>query len=161
MWNVSTTLRRCDVGNERQSKQLGRVLKTRDWTDQPNNKEVRIMDAIQNNRLSQANVLTTDQTKENQALSAVKLGNEQAPQGLQKAYGTLNDRADVSSMAKKLLESEKFGKLVQSLPETISPAVSQLKAMVDEGRMSDILNRYSSTQLADDLLKSPAGAFLR
>lgn len=76
------------------------------------------------------------------------------------------DEATISDAARKAYEAEKdvlrFSRLAQRIQESFDQdKVSQLKNMVDSGRINDYLRSLNTDNLADSILKSSSAAFLR
>lgn len=79
---------------------------------------------------------------------------------------TLLDEATISDEAKKAYEGEKeilrFSRLAQRIKEPFnSEKVAQMKNLLDTGRINEYLRSLNTDALADSLLNSPSGAFLR
>ncbi len=78
------------------------------------------------------------------------------------SLGEFNDTATVSKGAKRLYEADKFGRMAQQIAEPFdSDKVARLREMVQHGKISDILKNFDDADLAEGLINSPAGAFLR
>ncbi len=78
----------------------------------------------------------------------------------------LLDEATISDEAKQAYESEKeilrFSRLAQRIKEPFSSEkVAQLKGLLDSGRINDYLRSLNTDAIAENLLNSPSGAFLR
>ncbi len=78
------------------------------------------------------------------------------------SLGLFNDTATVSQGAKRLYEAEKFGRMAQQIEEPFdSEKVARLRELVQHGKTNEILRNFDNGDLADSLINSPAGAFLR
>lgn len=103
----------------------------------------------------------------NQQQSVERVNVESAQETTNVASLDLLDQATVSDAAKKAYESEKevlrFSRLAQRIKGTSddSDRVSQLKNLVDSGRINEYLRGINTESLADSILNSPSGAFLR
>lgn len=102
------------------------------------------------------------------AAENVEAVNAQAARsGEQQPAATLSflDNADVSDKARQLLSAARYGKLAMEGADadvlSRSGLTTQLRAMVEAGRLSELTRRYDNAALADSLLNSPTGAFLR
>lgn len=78
----------------------------------------------------------------------------------------LVDEATISDEAKRAYESEKetirFSRLAQRVKEPYdADKVALFKDMLDSGRINDYLRSINTDDLADNILKSASGAFLR
>ena len=76
------------------------------------------------------------------------------------------DNATISDEAKQAYEQEKeilkFSRLAMRVKESFDgDKVSRLKDMVNSGKINDYLRNLNTDTLADSLLNSPSGAFLR
>ena len=114
-------------------------------------------------RIDNKGIDTSLLTQHNKDLEAVRERNESAAEPVKSAVlAFLNDRAEVSNDAKRLLEAERFGRLASQIEEPFdSDKVARLREMVQHGRMSDILSSFDDNALAESLLASPTAAFLR
>jgi len=102
----------------------------------------------------------------NQQQSVERVNTEAAQQTDKLSSLNLLDQATISDAAKKAYESEKevlrFSRLAQRIkdaPDT--DKVSNLKNLVDSGRINEYLRSVNTESLADSLLNSPSGAFLQ
>jgi hypothetical protein len=114
---------------------------------------------------------------ENNPLLDVQLGtqsvrdvNRQAAQessAVSSSLQELQDGANISDEARTRFEREKealkFSRMAQRLqePETNMDRVSLLKDMVNSGRINEYLRTINNEELAQKLLDSPFGNFLR
>lgn len=78
----------------------------------------------------------------------------------------LLDEATISDEAKKAYESEKevlrFGRLAQRIKAPYDgDKVAQMKNLVDSGRINEYLRSINTDELANSMLNSSSGAFLR
>lgn len=78
----------------------------------------------------------------------------------------LLDEATISSEAKAAYEKDKevmrFSRLAQRIKEPFNAdKVANIKNMLDSGRINDYLRSINTDDLAQSLLNSPSGAFLR
>lgn len=76
------------------------------------------------------------------------------------------DNATISDEARAAYEQEKeilkFSRLAMRVKETMNmDKVSKLKDMVNSGKINDYLNSLDNNSIADAILQSPSGAFLR
>lgn len=81
---------------------------------------------------------------------------------LDKLFG---DNATISSDARKAYESERemlqFARLAQRIPNSVdTDKVSRMKQMIDAGKLNEYFSSLNNTELADSILKGPAGAYL-
>lgn len=102
----------------------------------------------------------------NQQQSVERVNTEAAQQSGQIASLDLLDQATISDAAKKAYESEKdvlrFSRLAQRIKDTSNPdKVAQLKDLVNSGRINEYLRSLNTESLADSILNSPSGAFLK
>ena len=91
-----------------------------------------------------------DSARETQSVASLKFG----------------DSASISDEAKAAWERDKevlkFSRLAQRIQNTVDlDKVAQMKNMIDSGRINDYLRSLNTDALADSLLNSPSGAFLR
>lgn len=78
----------------------------------------------------------------------------------------LLDQATISDEAKTAYEKEKevmrFSRLAQRIKEPVdSEKVGTIKNMLDNGRINEYLRSINTDALAQSILDSPSGAFLR
>lgn len=78
----------------------------------------------------------------------------------------LLDQATISDEAKTAYEKEKevmrFSRLAQRIKEPVdSEKVGTIKNMLDSGRINEYLRSINTDALAQSILDSPSGAFLR
>ncbi len=114
------------------------------------------------NKIQDAGLMGLGQT------SSVEKVNQASKEGTD-AVETLKsfDQISISTEAKDAYEREKeilkFARLAMRLPaeNASSEKVSQLKNMLDSGRINEYLNSLNTTDIADSILDSASGAFLR
>ncbi|HEY9746965.1 MAG TPA: hypothetical protein V6C99_12195 [Oculatellaceae cyanobacterium] len=97
---------------------------------------------------------------------SVKRVNTEAAKQSENVSLELLDQANISDEAKKAYESEKevlrFSRLAQRIKESSDTAkISHLKNLVDSGRINEYLRGLNTEALAENILNSPSGAFLR
>ena len=116
------------------------------------------------NNIQDASLLNVGQQQSTQSVEKVNV--ESAKDAAGSAALQLVDQASISDEAKKAYESEKetlrFSRLAQRVKAPFNAEkVAQLKNMVDSGRINDYLRSLNTDALADSILNSPSGAFLR
>ncbi|MBX2860667.1 MAG: flagellar biosynthesis anti-sigma factor FlgM [Vampirovibrio sp.] len=99
-------------------------------------------------------------------LQQVERLNQESARGGSAGPGSILDGVEISDAARAKLESEKvllkFSRLAQRVQEqSDTDRVSQLKQMVDSGRINEYLRNVNTDELAGKILESPTGAFLR
>lgn len=113
------------------------------------------------NPIQDAGLLNIDRQQ-----SVEKINTESAQQATGGQAAQLLDQATISDAAKSAYENEKevlrFSRLAQRGKEPYNAdKVSQLKNLVDNGRINEYLRSINTDELANSLLNSPSGAFLR
>lgn len=116
------------------------------------------------NHIQDANLLGVNQQQSSESVQKVNV--ESARESANVGSLKLLDEATISDEAKKAYESEKevlrFSRLAQRIKEPYnSDKVAQMKNLVDNGRINDYLRSINTDELANSLLNSPSGAFLR
>lgn len=124
-----------------------------------------MVDSISGNskNIQDAGLLNVNQQQSSQSVEKV---NVESARESDAATLKLLDEASISDEAKKAWESEKeilrFSRLAQRVKEPFNAEkVAQLKNMVDTGRINDYLRSLNTEAIADSILNSPSGAFLR
>ena len=112
-------------------------------------------------QVQDASLLNVGQQK---AVEKVDGGKTASPDG--GASSDLVDQINISPEARLAYEQEKDALRYSRLAQRIkSPdhadRVSQLKNMVDNGRINEYLRSVNTDRLADSLLSSPVGSFLK
>jgi hypothetical protein len=102
----------------------------------------------------------------NQQQSVEKVNSEAASSASNAGTLSLVDEATISDAARSAYESEKeilkFGRLAQRVkPSYDAEKVARFKDMIDNGRINDYMRSLNTDQLAQSMLDSPSGAFLR
>lgn len=102
----------------------------------------------------------------NQQQTVEKVNQESAADSKQIASLQFGDAATISDAARQAYESEKevlrFSRLAHRVKETIdTDKIAQFKGMIDNGRINEYLRSLNTDTLAQSLLNSPSGAFLR
>lgn len=102
----------------------------------------------------------------NQQQTVERVNTEAAGQTEKLSALDLLDQATISDAAKNAYESEKevlrFSRLAQRIKTpSDSDKVSHLKNLLDSGRINEYLRGLNTDSLAESLLNSPSGAFLR
>lgn len=98
--------------------------------------------------------------------SVEKTNLESAKETGSNAVHKLLDEASISDEAKKAYEQDKevmrFSRLAQRIKEPVNTEkVAHIKNMLDSGRINDYLRSLNTDALAQSILNSPSGAFLR
>ena len=98
--------------------------------------------------------------------SVEKTNLESANETKSSATLKLLDEATISDEAKTAYEKDKevmrFSRLAQRIKEPVdTDKVSNIKNMLDNGRINDYLRSINTDELAQSILDSPSGAFLR
>ncbi len=114
-----------------------------------------------NNGIQDASLLNISQQQ-----SVEKVNVESAQESASATSIRLVDEATISDEAKKAYESEKevlrFSRLAQRVKEPYDAGkVAQMKNLVDSGRINEYLRSINTDDLAESMLNSPSGAFLR
>ena len=116
------------------------------------------------NHINEADLLGVSQQQSSQSVE--KVNTEAARQAGNASSLKLLDEATISDEARKAYEGEKeilrFSRLAQRIKEPFNAdKVGQMKDLLDSGRINDYLRSLNTDALADSLLSSPSGAFLR
>lgn len=125
-----------------------------------------MVDSISGNsqQIQDAALRNVDQQRASESVEKVNV--ETAKETSNVASLQLLDKVNISDAAKQAYESEKevlrFSRLAQRVQDSgSSERVAQLKSMVDSGRIQEYLRSVNTDDLADKILNSPTGAFLR
>lgn len=95
-----------------------------------------------------------------------KIGTNASEKAAQAGGLTLVDEATISDAAKKACAQDKealrLGRMAQRIQEPYNgEKVEQFRSLLDSDRIDEYLNNIQPEALADSVLKSPSGAFLR
>lgn len=113
------------------------------------------------NQIQDAGLLNIDRQQ-----SVEKTNLESANETSGASVMKLLDQATISDEAKTAYEKEKevmrFSRLAQRIKEPVdSEKVGNIKNMLDNGRINEYLRSINTDALAQSILDSPSGAFLR
>ena len=116
------------------------------------------------NSIQDAGLLNVDRQQASQNVEKVNL--ESAQDTGSTSTLQLVDQATISDEAKKAYESEKdtlrLSRLAQRVKEPYdADKVARMKDMLDSGRINDYLRSLNTEQIAQSILDSSSGAFLR
>lgn len=116
------------------------------------------------NNIQDASLLGIGQQQSSQSVEKVNV--ESAKDAAALGSTKLLDEATISDEAKKAYESEKevlrLSRLAQRIKEPYNAdKVAQMKNMVDSGRINDYLRSLNTDAIAESILNSPSGAFLK
>lgn len=113
------------------------------------------------NQIQDAGLLNIDRQQ-----SVEKTNQESASETSAAAVTKLLDEASISDEAKKAYQQDKevmrFSRLAQRIKEPIdTDKIANIKNMLDNGRINEYLRSLNTDALAQSILDSPSGAFLR
>jgi hypothetical protein len=125
-----------------------------------------MVDSISGNssNIQDTSLLGIGQQQSSQSVEKVNV--ESAKDAAALASTKLLDEATISDEAKKAYESEKevlrLSRLAQRIKEPYdAEKVAQMKNLVDSGRINEYLRSLNTDAIADSILNSPSGAFLK
>lgn len=125
-----------------------------------------MVDSISNNGLNPG-VATNTLSSGIRESNAIQQANQEASQNTQSPEALdYVDHATISPEALQKLESDKkvlqFTRIAQRIsPDQNPDKVAQLKDLVDSGRINEYLRSLNTDTLADQLLNSPSGTYLK
>ena len=116
------------------------------------------------NNIQDTGLLGLGQSQSSQSVEKVNIESAQDAAALSSTQ--LLDQATISDEARQAYENEKevmrMSRLAQRIQEPYNAdKVAQMKNLVDSGRINEYLRSVNTDELADSILNSPSGAFLK